>query len=186
MTSTKRIERLRYHRFVSQWKTSNKRKMKQDELFDHSMPDRCSAHKGVIAFRRHGSTGQNGAALLLSNTLLAYLFYCSYLLGDKSCRGEAADHKKPWPGPPGAGRSVTPTFSCSSLCVGMFFHLSSVRTRDYYIYIYIIINAVSTSKQIVSSKIVWMNCWEYSYNTIAYLSLLFLSSCNSLTNLTLK
>lgn len=57
------------------------------ELFDHSTSDRCSAHKSVIAFSRHGSERQNGAALLLSNTLRAYLFYYSYLLRDKSCRG---------------------------------------------------------------------------------------------------
>lgn len=123
----KRIERLCYHRFVWQWKKSNKRKMKQDELFDHLMPARCSAHKGVIAFRRHGSAEQNGAALLLSNTLLAYLFYCSYLLGDKSWGGGCRSQESV--AALGAGRSVTPTFSCSSLCRDAPPFVSSARTR---------------------------------------------------------
>ena len=125
--------------------------MKQDELFDHLMPARCSAHKGVIAFRRHGSAGQNGAALLLSNTLLAYLFYCSYLLGDKSCRGEAADHKKARPGAGGWAERHAHFFLFIAVC-RMFLRLCQLLAHEQENhYANIIKNAVSTTSiQIMS------------------------------------
>lgn len=56
-------------------------------------------------------TGQNGAALLLSDTLRVYLFYYSFLLGDESW-GRMQDDKL-W----GLGGATRPLFLVQCLCV---------------------------------------------------------------------
>ena len=55
------------------------------ELFDQRQRIVAQFIKALL-LSVDGSERQNGAALLLSNTLRAYLFYYSYLLRDKSCR----------------------------------------------------------------------------------------------------
>lgn len=90
----------------------NNRKMKQAEFFDHFMPDRCSAHNGVIAFNAAAKDKMAPLYYLVTHCELVYFIIATYYEISPAGGGCRMTRKRR------AGRSATPTFSCSSLSTG--------------------------------------------------------------------